>query len=219
MYGARIRLPGPRGSPHTRAVNDLPPADFSVKPTLVGEKVLLRPFLVEQDLPVLRSIIQDPEVSRLTDSPVAHSWNEDAEDQLRAWYGSRHEQADRLDLAVVDQATGACAGEVVLNQWDSGNRSCNFRILLAAGARDRGLGTEATRLIVGYGFERLGLHRISLGVFSFNPRARRAYEKAGFLVEGILRDAYLSDGAWVDDIVMSILAPEWELHQGHPQSD
>jgi RimJ/RimL family protein N-acetyltransferase len=198
-------------------VNALPAADFSVKPTLVGEKVLLRPFLVEQDLPVLRLVMQDPEVGRLTDSPAVEPWDDEAEDRFRTWYGTRHEQRDRLDLAVIEQTTGACVGEVVLNQWDAGNRSCNFRILLAAAGQDRGLGTEATRLIVGYGFEELGLHRISLGVFSFNPRARRAYEKAGFVMEGVRRDAYLSDGVWVDDIVMSILAPEWEIHRGRPQ--
>jgi RimJ/RimL family protein N-acetyltransferase len=165
-------------------------------------------------MPVIRSIILDPEVSRLTDAPIAQSWDQDAEDQLRTWYGSRDQKPDQLDLAVVDQASGACVGELALNEWDSRNRSCNFRIALAAAGRDRGLGTEATRLIVGYGFEQLGLHRISLGVFSFNPRARRVYEKAGFVVEGILREAYLFDGARVDDIVMSILAPEWELHRG-----
>jgi hypothetical protein len=51
---------------------------------------------------------------------------------------------------------------------------CNFRILIAPRGRDRGLGSEATRLIVGYGFERLHLHRISLEVYAFNPRARCA---------------------------------------------
>jgi len=71
---------------------------------------------------------------------------------------------------------------------DQQNRSCNFRIFLGRAGRDRGLGTEATRLIVGYGFEGLGLHRISLEVYSFNPRARRVYEKAGFQAEGILRE-------------------------------
>lgn len=137
---------------------------------------------------------------------------------MHAWYGTRHEQADRLDLAVVERATGACVGEAVLNEWDSGNHSCNFRIALVAAGQGRGLGTEATRLMVGYGFEGLGLRRISLGVFAFNPRARRAYEKAGFVVEGVRRDALLYDGAWVDDIVMSILAPEWERHRGHPKA-
>ena len=78
-----------------------------------------------------------------------------------------------------------------------------------ATGRNRGLGTEATRLIVGYGFERLGLHRISLEVYAFNPRARRAYEKAGFQVEGVLRQSFRYEDQWIDAIAMSILAPEW----------
>jgi RimJ/RimL family protein N-acetyltransferase len=73
----------------------------------------------------------------------------------------------------------------------------------------RGLGTEATRLIVGYGIEELGLHWIDLGVYSFNPRAQRAYEKAGFVVEGVRRHDLRWEGEWIDSIVMSVLAPEW----------
>ncbi|MQY09988.1 Spermidine N(1)-acetyltransferase [Streptomyces sp. RB5] len=198
-------------------------ADFSVKPTLVGEKVLLRPFLLDQDAPVLRSLLQDPEVGRLTGSThgpaESDPWDEAAEEAMRAWYGTRHAQTDRLDLAVVERATGTCAGEAVLNEFDGANRSCNFRIALAPAGQDRGLGTEAVRLIVGYGFESLGLHRISLNVFAFNPRARRAYENVGFVVEGIRRDALLYDGAWVDDIIMSVLAPDWERHHGRPPAD
>ena len=128
---------------------------------------------------------------------------------LSDWYQTRNDQPDRLDLAVADQATGECVGEVVLNQWDPGNESCNFRILLGPAGRGRGLGTEATRLIVGYGLERLGLHRISLEVYAFNPRARRVYEKVGFRAEGVLRESLHYNGAWVDATVMSVLAGEW----------
>ncbi|WP_322973301.1 GNAT family N-acetyltransferase [Actinacidiphila soli] len=156
--------------------------------------MLLRPFVLDEDAPVLRSILQDPEVGRLTGSDHGPAdpqpWDEAAEERMRKWYGTRHEQADRLDLAVVDRTVGACVGEAVLNEWDSGNRSCSFRIALAEAGQDRGLGTEALRLIVGYGFERLGLHRISLGVFAFNPRARRAYEKAGFAAETAMKYIY-----------------------------
>ncbi|MGK4579441.1 GNAT family N-acetyltransferase [Kitasatospora sp. HPMI-4] len=196
--------------------------DFSVKPTLVGEKVVLRPFRVDEDIATIREFLQDPEIGRLTGSghgpQDTEPWDDKTEERIRSWYGTRHEQTDRLDLAVVERATGLCVGETVLNRWDSGNRSCNFRILLASSGQNRGLGTEALRLIVGYGFEQLGLHRISLGVLAFNPRARRSYEKAGFVLEGVQRDALYYDGEWVDDIVMSILAPEWERHRGFPES-
>ncbi|MEO3750179.1 GNAT family protein [Streptomyces sp. B6B3] len=187
--------------------------DFTVKPTLTGEKVVLRPFDVVADLPALSEALRDPEAVRLTGSTPLPP---DDDASLRAWYGSRDAQPDRLDLAVVDRASGGCVGEAVLNEWDERNRGCSFRILLGPAGRDRGLGTEAVRLTVGYGFERLGLHRISLEVYAFNARARRAYEKVGFVAEGVLRDALRDGDGWVDATVMSILAPEWAGHRGRP---
>ena len=178
--------------------------DFSVKPTLTGELVVLRP-LDEGDYDALKAAMDDPDVARLTGSH-----EEITEERARQWMRTRKDQTDRLDLAIVDKATGEAVGEAVLNEWDPDNESCNFRILIGPRGQGRGLGTEATRLIVGYGIEVLGLHRIELGVYAFNPRARRAYEKAGFVVEGIQRDALKWDGEWVDSIVMSVLAPEWE---------
>jgi RimJ/RimL family protein N-acetyltransferase len=186
-------------------------SDFSIKPVLTGDLVTLRPF-VDEDVPVFLEAVADPEVARLTASPPGGP----GEEQTRQWYGSRNDQDDRLDLAVVDRSGGACVGEVVLNEWDPHNGSCNFRILLVAAGRNRGLGTEAIRLVVGYGFEQLRLHRISLEVYSHNPRARRAYEKAGFVAEGVLRQVLRDGDGWVDSTVMSILAPEWAVHRGRP---
>jgi RimJ/RimL family protein N-acetyltransferase len=183
-------------------------ADFSVKPTLTGDKVVLRPFRAD-DFPAIRAALQDPEVTRLTGSKP-FSWDRAGEDRMREWYDTRNGQADRLDLAVEDRATGGWVGEVVLNSYDEGNAACNFRTLFGPQGRDRGLGTEAIRLLIGYGFERLGLHRISLEVYAFNPRARHVYEKVGFVAEGVLRDALRTQDGWVDATVMSVLADEWK---------
>jgi RimJ/RimL family protein N-acetyltransferase len=178
-------------------------ADFSVKPTLVGDRVVLRP-MDEGDYADLKAAYDDPEVTRLTGSHL-----EITEERAREWMRTRKEQTDRLDLTIVERATGTAVGEAVLNEWDEPNESCSFRILVGPAGRGKGLGTEATRLIVGYGFEQLGLHRISLEVYAFNPRARRLYEKVGFVAEGTLRHALYWDGERVDATVMSILAPDW----------
>ena len=69
----------------------------------------------------------------------------------------------------------------------------------------RGYGTDAMRVIVSYGFREMGLHRIQLGVAPFNPAGIRAYEKAGFVEEGRLRESVLHDGRWYDEVLMSIL--------------
>lgn len=189
------------------------PIDFSVKPTLTGDRVVLRPFTVD-DAAAFQAILVDPEVIRLTGSPPQEPFDLD---RLRDWYGSRSSQTDRLDLAVVDRATGECVGEVVLFEWDQHNNNCTFRTLIGPSGRGRGLGTEAVRLVVGYGFEQLGLHRIGLQVFDFNPRARRVYEKVGFVAEGTERQVLRDGDDWVDATGMSILAPEWARHRGHPQ--
>jgi RimJ/RimL family protein N-acetyltransferase len=181
---------------------------FSSKPTLTGQLVTLRPFAGE-DLAAMREILVDPEVLRLTGSVHDKDAVPQTPEELEKWYATRNDQPDRLDLAIVDRASGRCVGEAVLNEWDAGNQSCNFRIAIGPAGQGRGLGTEATRLIVGYGFEQLGLHRISLEVYSFNPRARRAYEKAGFRAEGVLRESLRYGGEWIDATVMSILADEW----------
>jgi RimJ/RimL family protein N-acetyltransferase len=187
--------------------------DFLTKPVLTGDLVTLR-CVTASDLPTLRGLWEDAEIRRLTGS---HPGEPADEARLHAWYATRVGQGDRLDLAVVDNATGAVVGEAALNGWDADNESCSFRIALLPGHHGRGLGTEATRLICGHGFEKLGLHRISLEVFTFNPRARRSYEKAGFVAEGTLREALSWQGAWVDATLMSILAGEWARHGGRPE--
>ncbi len=177
---------------------------FSVKPTLTGDRTVLRPF-TGADADVMWEIIEDPEVERFTFSPN----NELTLERVRSWYGSLSGRPDRLDLAVTDRATGELVGEVVLYEWDPHARSCTFRTLIGPRGRDRGIGTEATRLIVGYGFEQLGLHRIELGAYGHNHRALRVYEKVGFVREGIRREAQTRDGEWLDEVLMAVLDHEW----------
>lgn len=186
------------------------PTAFATKPTLHGERVTLRSFR-DDDLPLIREALNDPEVNRLTGSMHTSSQAPSTpEEPLRAWYSTRHEQGERLDLMIEERATGLWVGEVVLNEWDEGNQACGFRILIGPGGQNRGLGSEATRLIVDYAFEHLPLHRIELEVYAFNPRAQQVYTKAGFVVEGRRRDALLYDGERIDAILMSILRPDWE---------
>ena len=186
-------------------------ADFSVKPTLAGPRVVLRPF-ADADFPAIREALRDPEVVRLTGSrPIV--WDEPTEQRLREWYRSRAGQSDRLDLAVEERATGQWVGEVVLNEWDPDRRSCNFRTMFGPRGRDRGLGTEAVRLLVGYGFAELGLRRITLEVYAINPRARRTYEKVGFVAEDVLRNVLRTPEGWADATVMAIEADAWQRAQ------
>ena len=74
---------------------------------------------------------------------------------------------------------------------------------------DQGYGTEAMRVLLDHSFNTLNLNRIALQVYEDNPRAVRAYEKAGFVHEGRARQGMYKNGRYVDIIWMSILRPEW----------
>ena len=185
--------------------------DFSVKPTLTGRLVTLRPFR-DGDAEVMARILSDPEVRRLTGSVESSAQAERPEpldDRLRDWYASRNEQADRLDLALEDRSSGALVGEVVLNEVDLDALTCNLRVLVGPQGRDRGLGTEAVALATGYGIEQLGLARVTLEVLEFNPRARRVYEKVGFVVTGVRPAALVFDGVAVAAVDMAVDAAQW----------
>jgi len=73
----------------------------------------------------------------------------------------------------------------------------------------KGLGTEATRLVLDYAFNTLKLHRVDLRVLEYNKRAIRCYEKCGFVREGTEREGALIEGRWESDVMMSILEQEY----------
>jgi RimJ/RimL family protein N-acetyltransferase len=75
--------------------------------------------------------------------------------------------------------------------------------------RGKGYGTEAMKLILRFAFVELGLHRVSLNVFDYNPRGIRAYEKAGFQHEGRIREMILREGQRADVLYMGVLREDW----------
>lgn len=179
---------------------------FTRKPTLRGELVTLRPIR-RDDADTIGRIIQDDEIARLTGSVSSSEEKVNVEtERFRDVYEAWSRADDRLVLGIVDNATGDLVGEAVLHGWDRYNHSCNFRTFVAADRHGRGLGTEATDLIVHHGLAEMSMHRITLQVYDFNPRARHVYEKVGFEHEGTGRDALLYDDEWVDVHYMAIIA-------------
>jgi RimJ/RimL family protein N-acetyltransferase len=176
---------------------------FRHQPTLMGERVRLEP-LGPAVLSGYWQMLQDPEGQRLTGTHAEFTL-----EQTEGWLRSRADQHDRADWAAIELATGEFVGEVVLNDLDPDNESVGFRISLAGPAVfGRGFGTEVTRLVLDHAFDTVGLHRVELEVYEHNPRARRVYEKCGFVLEGRRRDALLWDGVRYDALTMAVLSTD-----------
>jgi RimJ/RimL family protein N-acetyltransferase len=73
----------------------------------------------------------------------------------------------------------------------------------------KGYGTDVMNVLLRFAFAEINLRRVSLGVFEYNPRAIRSYEKAGFRHEGRLRRLLNREGRRWDNLFMGILREEW----------
>lgn len=182
------------------------------KPVLRGGNVVLRP-ITRDDAGAMFAGLSDREAIRLTGTRASFAIGD-----IDAHCARVAVADDRWDYAitVVGQTIGAeqtigagqMIGEVVLNEFDRDNRSANIRIVIwSAQARGRGLGTEAMSLLTRFAFAEVGLHRVELGVYAFNPRAVRCYEKVGFIHEGTRRAALWWEGEWIDQHIMAMVAP------------
>ncbi|KAK4452424.1 acyl-CoA N-acyltransferase [Podospora aff. communis PSN243] len=76
--------------------------------------------------------------------------------------------------------------------------------------RGKGYGTEAINWLLDWGFMRMGLHRVGLQAFEYNPEAIRLYKRLGFVEEGREREALLFERKWYDLVHMGMLEHEWE---------
>jgi len=173
-------------------------------PFLIGERLYLRP-LEESDLDRCLQWINDPEL--LSTLGRRFPMNRARE---REWLEGHYKRETGLALAIALKDGERHIGNCGLHAIDPFNRSAEFGLLIGEKeAWGKGYGPEAGRLIVGFGFRELCLHRIGLRVYSHNQRAQRAYAKLGFIKEGVLRESYYRGGVFHDTIVMSILQSEW----------
>jgi diamine N-acetyltransferase len=120
----------------------------------------------------------------------------------------RSGKPDLLDFTVYDRSDHAPVGFTSLFHIDHRTGTAEFGILLGE-RRDQGLGTEATRLTLDWGFTVMGLHNIMLGVASWNERAIHVYTKAGFRELGRRRGAAVTMGRRYDGVYMDMLAEEF----------
>lgn len=146
----------------------------------------------------------DQEVVRLTGSKKQFS-----HDEVVNFFLKCVDDSDRYDFLIFS-SDNRIIGESIINEIDWNTRSANFRIVLFHSSEcGKGIGSWAIEITRDFAFEELKLHRLELDVFSFNPRAEKAYIKAGFQKEGVRRDAIMDGEKYADDILMSILEEEW----------
>lgn len=178
---------------------------MTIQPPLAlqGSRVRLR-ALRDDDVAPLTRWLNDPDVRYW----LHHSEREDAtEEDFRSVY-MRSGDETTLSLAVETEGQ-RLIGVTRLIGIDRAHGRAELTIVIGdKRAWDRGHGTEAMRLLLHHAFEGMGLRRVELITDADNARGIRAYEKCGFVREGVLRKHRLRHGKPLDMIVMAVLAEE-----------
>lgn len=174
-------------------------------PRIEGRLIELRHH-TPANLPTVLRWYADAEIARLT----RYSTRPMATEEVERFFQSRLLSTESVAYGIHVRPSGRIVGLTTFSALDPDNGSVLFHITI--GERDawgHGYGTEAARLMLWLAFERIGLHRVGLTVFSFNERAIRSYQKVGFRIEGRLREAIERDDRRWDEIQMGILREEW----------
>lgn len=182
--------------------------DYKKDIVLAAHGVSLAPW-TEEDRAQVVSSVADPYIWKYTTEAL--STNEDVDKYVKRAIadraaGTRYSFAIRLE-----------GSESVIGSTSFGNVSAKDRRLeigwtwLSAEYHGRGVNTAVKYLLLRYGFEELGAHRIEFKTDNANPRSCGALEKIGAQRDGVLRShTLMHDGRYRDTVFYSVLESEWE---------
>lgn len=131
----------------------------------------------------------------------------------RQWFAENTLNPRRRDFSLVLHDTDSSARLVAmggLTDIDCIHRRAELYIVVKPEMTGRGIGQRAVQWLCNFGFIQLNLFRIYLSTLADNSRARRFYERNGFVHEGIMRKHVYHNGSFVDRYIQALLRSEWE---------
>ena len=190
------------------------PSDSDARPAIVlpGEPLLdgptaLRPWR-DSDLIALVAACQDPEISRWTRVPARYG-----ESDGRRYLQQRYDLAFAglaAAFAIVRAPDGDLLGSISLMRIVWEHQRAEVGYWLAHDARGQGHATRAVSLVCAWGFDTLGLERITLLAATDNAPSQRVAERAGFAHEAVLRSYLGHTGERQDMVAYALLVPGLE---------
>jgi len=114
---------------------------------------------------------------------------------------------DHAVFTIFQRRTEMVIGEVRISNIDWKNRCGEIGVILHRKFRGKGHGKEAIEMIVGYGFDRLNLHRLEAQCVASNKASRGVFRSLGFEEEGYIKDAMFTTGRYEDIIIAGLINP------------
>jgi [ribosomal protein S5]-alanine N-acetyltransferase len=171
---------------------------------VVGERVLLRELVVDD--------VGEAYVRWMTDGDVLRHlearFQRHTIETLRQFVAAMEADEGNVLFGIFLIANDRHIGNIKLGPVIPPHGTADIGLLI--GERDcwgRGYATEAVRLVARYAFDTLALRKVTASCYSSNEGSARAFEKAGFVREGVRPAQFMSDEGPVDQIMLGLLRP------------
>ena len=173
------------------------------EPVLTGETISLEGLTVKHVNQCYADWLNDKEVCK------DNIWeiNDNTVEKISKYVGTADKSDTDAVFAIITLDGNKHVGNVGLSiSWE--NNSGEISILIGEkSAWGKGIGGEAYRLVIGYAFKTLGLHRLYSRITARNKAMIKVAEKAGMLFEGVAKESYCKDGEYLDVVKYGMLNP------------
>lgn len=167
--------------------------------TLVGSKFSLIPFKEEHISDTYIGWLNNPEINQFLEVRLVRQTYETVLAYVRSFYGD----TEKYMWGIYPNGVNEMVGTATL--YDINRHHGRGVVGLMIGEKDywgKGYGTETIKLIVDYAFRILNLHKVTAGAVANNQGSVKAFQKAGFEIEGTLKSHFFYNGAYYDSLIM-----------------
>ncbi|GLX18775.1 GNAT family N-acetyltransferase [Streptomyces lavendulae] len=173
---------------------------------LTGGKVGLR-ARHEDDIPILRTELYDDVVNGSRSE--AGPWKPITPGSRDPRLVVDDTKETSVQFSVVELEGGSLVGAATFWGIDTHNRAAHIGLGLLPAARGKGYGKDVVATLCHYGFVVRGFHRMQIETLADNVAMLRAAESNGFVREGVLRSSAWVLGEFLDEVVLGLLAKDW----------
>ena len=167
---------------------------------IIGDNIVLNPFLLDHISDDYLSWMNDYEVVKYTESRYATHTPE----SLKEFVSSSIKK--EFLFAICDKVTMKHIGNIKIGNLHPIYKYADIGLIIGDKMFwGKGVASEAIKLCVDFAFSELKLHRLTAGIYTLNIGSIKAFEKAGFICEGIERKKYIFEGEWIDSCIYGIV--------------
>jgi ribosomal-protein-alanine N-acetyltransferase len=175
-------------------------------PVLVGRTVVLREMR-PSDAPSLLALLTTEEVARFISPPPS---SVEGFEKFIAWAARQRAAGAYACFAVTLPESDTAIGIFQVRSTEPGFGTGEWGFAIGSPFWGTGVFEDGAQQVLAFAFETIGVHRLEARAAVRNGRGNGALQKMGAVREGVLRKSFLRNGEYLDQVLWTILADDWQ---------